>query len=153
MLSARLIILFVQKESLGKIFLWLMGLGIFVLLDTLATLALAAQVGAYLAVALVGVFTWVGLGIFFASLARHIKLLRNAAARGILAQMEFAHISGLCLGALLIIVPGLVTDVLGWLCYLQPFRLFVGKLIYKRFEPEFEQVNQHLAVEDVSSSS
>lgn len=150
MLSPRMIIQFVKKESLARIFLWMMGLGIFILLDTLSTIALAARIGAYLAVAMVGILTWAGLGIFFASMARHIRILRNTASKGSLPRAEFVHISALALGALLVIIPGFVTDLLGWLCYLPPVRMALGGLIYRRFEHEFEQVYQHLAIDDLS---
>jgi UPF0716 family protein affecting phage T7 exclusion len=149
MLSPRLLILFFRQDSLLRIFMWLMGFGILVLLDSLATVWLASRIGAYLAIALVGAMTWISLAVQFASLSRHIRLARKLAARGGGIEHEFRHICGLVVSALLIITPGLLTDILAWAIYVPPLRLVIGNTIVRRNRPEFEQLHQHLSVDEL----
>ena len=129
-------------------FMWLMGFGILILLDNLATIWLAAQIGAFFAVAMVGIMTWLSLAVLFASLSRHIRSARTHAARAADTNLEFKHISGLIISALLIISPGLLTDILAWIIYIPPVRLLVGRLVFHRNKVEFEQLHQHLSVDE-----
>jgi len=139
---------FLHRESLLQIFMWLMGLGILILLDSLATIWLASIIGAYVAVALVGIMTWVSLTLVFLSMARHIRIARSLAARAAFPKMEYIHLSSLVISALLIILPGLITDIMAWVLYIPPVRLAIGSLVYRRFSPEFEELNQHLSTEE-----
>ena len=142
-------ILFMHRESLVRIFMWLMGFGILILLDNLATIWLASLIGAFVAVALVGVLTWVNLSVVFAAMARHIRLARLGASRGTMAKTEFIHLSSLTVSAILIISPGLITDLLAWLLFLPPLRIVVGTQVFRRFKTEFEQLHQHLSTEEL----
>lgn len=148
MLSTRLMNQFLHKESLLSIFMWLMGFGILILLDSLATIWLASKLGAYLALALVGIMTWVSLGVVFLSLSRHIQRIRTLAARGAFSPVEYMHVCGLVLSAILIITPGLLSDLMAWVLFFQPFRLGCGAVVYHRFSGEFEELNQHLSTEE-----
>ena len=148
MLSPRILILFFRQESLLRIFMWLMGFGILILLDNLATIWLATRIGAYMSVAVVGIMTWLSLAIVFASLSRHVRLARSKAARASDSNDEFKHICGLLISAILIITPGLLSDFLGWVIYIPPIRLLVGRLIFQRNRIEFEQLHQHLSVDE-----
>lgn len=148
MISLRLMSLFFHRDSLLRIFMWLMGFGILILLDNLATIWIASVIGAYTAVALVGVVTWVCLAIVFSAIARHIRIARVNAAKGTYSKMEYVHLSGLMLSAILIISPGFMTDILAWLIFVTPVRLSIGALVYYRFKSEFEQIHQHLATEE-----
>ena len=149
MLSPRLLILFFRRDTLLSIFMWLMGFGIFVLLDSLVTVWLASLIGAYIAVAAVGIMTWASLAIMFASLSRHIRLARTNAARAATSEREFRHICGLLIAAILIISPGFLTDILAWVIYLPPVRLLVGGFIVRANHQEFEQLHQHLSVDEM----
>jgi UPF0716 family protein affecting phage T7 exclusion len=149
MLSPRLLILFFRRDSLIRIFMWLMGFGILVLLDSLATVWLASQLGAYLAIAAVGTLTWISLAIQFGSISRHIRLARKNASRAADIDREFQHICGLLVSALLIITPGILSDLVAWVVYITPVRLVVGNLIVRNNRPEFEQLHQHLSVDEL----
>jgi UPF0716 family protein affecting phage T7 exclusion len=148
MLSPRLLIMFFRKESLVQIFMWLMGFGILILLDSLTTIWLASRIGAYLAVAAVGIMTWLNLAVVFASLSRHIRIARSEAARAAGADLQFKHICGLVISALLVISPGLLTDLVAWIVYLPPLRLLAGDLLVRRNRHEFDQLHQHLSVDE-----
>jgi UPF0716 family protein affecting phage T7 exclusion len=140
--------MFFRRESLLQIFMWLMGFGIFILLDSLATVWLASRIGAYLAVAAVGIMTWLSLAVVFASLSRHVRIARAEAARAADTDLQFKHICGLVISALLIISPGLLTDFVAWIVYLPPVRLLAGDLLVKRNRHEFDQLHQHLSVDE-----
>jgi UPF0716 family protein affecting phage T7 exclusion len=128
--------------------MWLMGFGIFILLDSLVTIWIASVIGAYFAVAAVGSLTWLSLAILFTSLSRHIRLARTQATKAVDASKEFKHISSLIISALFVISPGILTDIVAWILYIPPIRLFIGSLILNRNQTDFDQLQQHLAADE-----
>ena len=145
MAGMRLLPLLFQKQSLLRIFIWATGLSIFILVDTLGTIYLASRTGAYLAVAIVGISTWVNLAIVLGSLGRHTGKIRKNSKEGVFKQIEYIHVNGLLISSLLMLLPGLVTDLLGWIIFFLPVRLAVGSALYYPNQEAYQEVHQYMS--------
>lgn len=140
-------LLLCRQKTLAQTICSLMGLGLFILLDTLVTMMLASRTGAYLALAIVAGLSWFLVAFIFSSMSRHIKLMKAKLETAAYPDHEFRHLAGLGLALVFAIVPGLVTDLIALVLYCIPARLAAGSLIFKHNQGAWEEAAQILSSE------
>ena len=126
----------------------LLGLGLLLLANTLATMLIATLIGAYLSLALSAIIVWISLFLVFGSLLRHIRKVKEAAKEGNFPTIDFMHLSGLVVATVCMVVPGYFTTVVGWVTFMPPIRLAIGALILRKYEPDFTILYEHLQAHD-----
>lgn len=143
-MNRRLLFSLFQPRGLINYIMALLTVGLFIMLDTLGTMYMATFTGAYLALAIGGISLWISLLLMMASLARHVRRIKVGARQGLFLSFEFVHLCGLLVCTVLVILPGVITDLLAWILYLPPFRLALGGLLFRRYRSEFGMVYEDL---------
>jgi UPF0716 protein FxsA len=145
-MSQRLLsVLFYPRRTVGIIIFSLMA-GMIIVVDTFLTILIASQWGVYVTLALVLISSLLGVLFAWGSLRRHFKAVVSLAKTGEFPKMEYAQICGLYCALLLLLLPGFLTDALGWLLYFPLLRIGLGSLIVRRYKREFVGLYEDLQV-------
>jgi len=144
LIDPRLLFSLFKPRGMLNIVMALLGVGILVLFDTLATMIVASWIGAYLALAVSAISVWVSLFLMWSSLVRYRKRVMQKVRQAHFPEMEFMHLSALMVSVILVAIPGFVTDILAWVIFFTPIRLLAGAIIVRLNREDFVTVYQHL---------
>jgi UPF0716 protein FxsA len=121
--------------------------------DGYALIELSAQVGRYLALALVASTGLIGLFFLINSILTTLAAARRHIRRGSFPKRDFARLAGLFVAAALIILPGLITDVIGVVVYVPPVRLALGLLIVRPLDSQLWQIYEHVKLQEAEEQA
>ncbi len=116
--------------------------------DGYALIRLSGAIGRYLALAVVSSTGLVGLFFLVNSILSTLAAARGSIRAGIFPRHDFARLASLFIAAGLIILPGLVTDIIGVFMYLPPIRVALGLLLIRPLDTQLWQIYEHVKLEE-----
>ncbi len=129
--------------------LLLMLLGsLLIVADGYALIGLSGAVGRYLALAVVSSTGLVGLFFLANSILSTLAAVRGSIRAGVFPRRDFARLGSLFIAAGLILLPGLVTDMIGVFMYLPPIRVGLGLLLIRPLDTQLWQIYEHVKLEE-----
>jgi UPF0716 protein FxsA len=120
-------------------------LGSLLLLADGYVLILASRMtGIYLLLAIVAATGLVSVGGILAAYRTEIREARRLVSHGVYPRAQFRRIVPLLTAAVLLIVPGFVTDALGIVLLIRPFGWLLGALVERRRRERFVALYEYL---------
>ena len=117
---------FTSRRHLAQFFSDILLLGLLMLADGWILVRVARAVGVYLALALEASVAIAATVVVGSSIVQQIRTIRAAARDGSFRPAHYAVLAAYVVAAILLVLPGFASDVVGALIYLPPGRyLFV----------------------------
>lgn len=133
--------------SLLKAGLILLFLSLMPLLEFLLILRLAEEIGRYLILAYLAVTGLGGLVLYYGLIKGILRQIHGSIREGLFPGEGFKNLCGAIAGALFLLMPGFVTDLIGLLAVVPFIRKAYGFLLYRPFRTAFEEGYQYLRLE------
>jgi UPF0716 protein FxsA len=134
-----------DRSNLFKVILLLLVYSLIPLGEIILFVYLGNVIGNYLILVVAAVAGLPG-AIIILSQMRRLLITRRRLGEGRAAAAGYVDLLGLCAGALLLITPGFVTDVCGYLLFIPGVRKAAGKLIAHRLPAGFKEIGDALGL-------
>lgn len=144
MLTMKALIRFLDRGFILKVLLLIMLYSLLPIGEIVLLLYLRDYLGNYLLVALVASTGLLGLTFAYQQLRGCILAIRRSTDSGVFPRGQFMHLAGAFVGAVLLLTPGFVTDVVGLLLFFPLFRTSVGRAITRRMEERLKELYEYL---------
>jgi len=139
--------LFTRRSYLVRSFSIMTGLAILMLADGLLLVRLARQTGVYLALALEGGVTIVAAVILGGTIHTLIRKIRDDALNGSVVPRRYGRLAAVVSAAVLLVLPGFVTDAAGLLLFLPPGRYIYSALFIRLNRDAIPGIYEYLKLE------
>jgi len=133
-----------DRSNLFRLFSNLLGLSIVMLADGWILVRLSRYLGVYLALALEGVTAIIAVIVIGSSIHRHLQQLYDNARDGRYVPIAYVRCLTLVIGGILLVLPGFVSDGIGLLLYLPPFRGVSMWFMVRVLRDRLPEVDEHL---------
>jgi UPF0716 protein FxsA len=153
MTEARLLIKFLDRDYLFKLIGFLAAYSVVPIGEIIFFIYLGNLIGNYYTLALAAI---AGVGGALAALGqaqRTLAKLKAKVRQGEYPGQEFVDIAGILAASLLLITPGFITDVLGYILLVPVVRDAVGRAIVKKLERSFHEIYGYLRLSLLSAGS
>jgi UPF0716 protein FxsA len=135
---------FLGKDYLPKMILFLLVFAAVPLAEVFLFLYLGNLVGNYLVLVMAAVAGMAGALIAFDQFRRGLAALRARVDQARYPGREFVTLAGCAVAGILLITPGFITDVCGYLLLIPRIRAAVSRRVVKRLEPGFRSIYEYL---------
>lgn len=143
-MNAEWLVLFTSRKHVAAFFSNLLLLAIIVLVDGLILVSVARRIGVYAALALEGAVAVVVVVILGNSINHRIRTIREEARAGFFRPHRYARLASVLTAAILLILPGFASDILGLLIYYPPGRFLFSALFLRRHRDILPMVYEYL---------
>ncbi len=149
MTELRLIFRFLDRDFLYKLIFALLLYSLVPLGEIFLFLYLADLIGNYLILAAAALTGLVGVLIALRQVPRVLASLKAKIRHGEYPGQEFVDLAGILVGCILLLTPGFVTDLFGFLLFLPPLRAAAGKAVARRMERKLREVYEYLRLQQL----
>jgi UPF0716 protein FxsA len=132
------------KELLFKLILLLLIYSLVPLAEIFLFIYLGELIGNYLVLTLAAVAGLAGALIAGSQTRKTVERLREKIRRGKYPGREFVDLSGIIVGGILLITPGFMTDVCGYLLMIPALRNRLGGFIARTLKRNFKEFYEYL---------
>ncbi|THB62510.1 MAG: FxsA family protein [Spirochaetaceae bacterium] len=150
MIDYRSLIKNLQSENIFRYFCGFAGLSLLFALDIFIITEAMLIWGNYLVMALISACSLILLAFATNTVLRTNRVLRKKIRQGIYPAREFTGIASLILAAILFIFPGCITNTIGFLIMLPPFRSITGNLLVKTKKTQLQETYEYLKIQEFS---
>lgn len=144
LVNAEWLVLFTSRRYLATFVSNLLVLAIIVLADGYILVNIARETGVYAALALEGAVAILAVIVLGNSINHRIATIREEARAGFFRPHRYARLASVVVAAVLLVLPGFASDVLGLLVYYPPGRLFFSYLFLRRHGDTLPVVYEYL---------
>ena len=144
MTDTRLLLRFLDRDYLFKLILLLLAYSLVPIAEIVLFIYLGNLIGNYLTFALAAV---AGIGGGFAALSQGQRTRERLMAKirqGEDPAQEFVDGAGLLVSGVLLVTPGFMTDVLGYVLLIPVVRAAAGRLVVKKLGRTFSDIHDYL---------
>ncbi|TVQ38278.1 MAG: FxsA family protein [Spirochaetaceae bacterium] len=136
-----------SRGYIVRLFMLLLLLSVPLIADGFLLLLLAERCGRYLALAICASTGFFGLFFLINSVSTTLHTLRIRVSQGEYPRRQYHDVAALLIAALLLIIPGFFTDLIGLLFYLPPLRSALGFAVCRPWRRQLSEVYEHLRME------
>ena len=141
----------VDRAFVVRLLLVMLLASLLVVADGYALIELSTHLGRYLSLAVVASTGFVGLFFLTNSILATLSAMRRHVRSGSFPKRDFARLAGLFISAGLIVLPGLVTDLIGIVIYIPPLRVAFGLLIIRPLDSQLWQIYEHVKLQEAEN--
>lgn len=134
---------FILKTGMVLLGLSLVVLGEMFLLDFISSFW-----GIYFTLAVAALTGLTGLFFSYRELSARISVIKDCVNEGIYSEKDFIQLAGAVAGALLLLIPGFITDFFGAVSFFPVIRMFYGKLITVKMGGQLNEIYEYLKLYD-----
>ena len=149
MTSIGLLLKFLEKDFIAKLLLLFLLYSLLPLSEVIVLLYLGGIVGKYMTLACAASTGLFGVLIAVSQFQSVLTTLKEKIKDGVYPGEEFVNIAGIMAGGLLLLTPGFITDMFGFLLFLPVFRKMIGRFITKRMEKQLKEVYEYLKLYEI----
>ena len=149
MVNIKVVLRFFERDFVAKLLFFLLLYSLLPLLEIFLILYLGGNLGNYLTLALAASTGLLGVVIARVGLREAVGNLKSQIRSGTYPGREFVNLAGILLGGILLLTPGFVTDLLGFLFFVPIVRNMVGSMITRSLESELREVYEYLRLYDL----
>lgn len=132
------------KDLLFKLILVLLLYSLVPLAEIFLFIYLGELIGNYLVLTLAAVAGMGGALIAIGQARKTIERLRAKIRRGKYPGREFVDLAGIIVGGILLITPGFMTDLFGYLLMIPALRDLLGGFITRKLDRNFKELYEYL---------
>jgi UPF0716 protein FxsA len=149
MTAIKLFLKLVEKEFVAGLLLLLLLYSLLPLSEILLLLYIGGVLGNYLTLACAASTGLFGAMVALTQFKTVLRVLREKVREGDYPGREFIAMAGILAGGLLLLTPGFITDLFGFLLFVPLFRNLIGRLITKRIEKQLKELYEYLKLYEI----
>ena len=138
-----------EPDFLPKLLLLVLAYSLLPLGEIFFILYLGDQFGDYLTLAAAATTGLFGALLAIPGLRTALADLRVQIRAGAYPGAQFMEIAGIVAGGILLLTPGFLTDLFGFLLFLTPIRRWLGKRIARSLDSRLHDVYEYLRLYDL----
>ncbi len=143
MFNATFLLKVIDSSKTTKYISKLLFLSLLIVADFFTLFIWANNIGIFLYLAILATLIFTGTLLTIRYIKKQIKLLELNSSKGIYPKLNFFAITGLFIGGILIILPGLITTLLGLIIITPKLRISVGRNITKSLNLDWNAVYEY----------
>jgi UPF0716 protein FxsA len=144
MTPTRTVLTLLDRDFLFKLILFLLAYSLVPLGEILLFVYIGSLIGNYLVLILAAVVGVVGAFAGMAQARRLAPVLRTILARGSYAGPQLLDAAGLAAAAILLVTPGFLTDIAGFLLLVPSLRVWAGRRLASVLKKQYRDVYDRL---------
>jgi UPF0716 protein FxsA len=149
MMQTNLFIPLLKKDNVYKaLFVFLLAAFLF-LCEVFLIVYLGDSFGVYLILGITAATGLFGVLVALFKMNSTVNALKKKINEGVYPGREFIKLAGIMIGGLLFVLPGLITDVIGFLLFLPFLRTAVGRFATKRLNSTFKEIYEYMKLEEL----
>ena len=149
MTGVKYLLKFLEKDFLTKLLLLILLYSLLPLSEVVLLLHLGGVMGRYMTLACAASTGLFGVLIAINQLRTVLISLKGKIREGVYPGKEFVTIAGVLAGGLLLLTPGFITDMFGFLLFFPLFRNLIGRIITGRMEKQLKEVYEYLKLYEI----
>lgn len=132
---------FLLKAAIVLLLLSLVGIGEIFLIQFISEFW-----GAYFTLALVAATGLAGLFLCYRDVSVIIHQIKESAADGEFPGREMVSLAGAIAGALLLLIPGFITDFIGLISFFPVIKTLIGRIITRKQSGRMHELYEYLKI-------
>lgn len=143
MFNTEFLLKVIDKNNTSRYISKILFLSLFIIMDFFSLFVLGNLIGIYLYLASLGLLIFIGISLSIKEIKREIFLLEKSNSNGIFPEKQFYRLTGLFLASVLIIIPGILTTLIGYLLLTPTLRFSVGRSLSKSLKLNWNAVYEY----------
>jgi UPF0716 protein FxsA len=144
MREIRLLFRFMDRDSMYKLIMLFLLFSLVPLAEIFLFIYLGELIGNYLVLIMAALAGVAGAVIALGQAERTLARLRLKTRQGRYPGREFAELVGIVAGAILLITPGFLTDICGYLLLIPAIRRVLRDAIARKLNRSFKEIYEYL---------
>lgn len=146
MLSIQYILSLFKETKALQIVYFFMATSVLQVIDLFTTIFLANLFGEYLILAVLCLFSLVGLFFAVARIKKLTELINKDCTDGNFPESRFYELTGMFLASLLVFLPGFISSLLGLIIMLMPLSKNIGSYLSKKTSTDWHTVYEYMKI-------
>lgn len=126
----------------------LLGLSVAVLGEFFIISLISGFWGIYFTLAVAAVTGLAGVFLSYREIAARISLIKEMVSDGVFSEKELIQLAGAIVSALLLLLPGFVTDFFGAIGFFPVIRMVYGRIATWRMTPKLNEIYEYMRLYD-----
>ncbi len=143
MFSVEFLLKLISSRKVSNYIFTILFISIITLVDFLTLFIFGQMIGIYLYLGIIGSISFFGVIIVIKLINKKIIKLENKHALGKFPKEEFNSIISIYFSSFLIIFPGIVSSVLGYIFLIPQIRNLIGKLLTRSLNLDWNAVYEY----------
>lgn len=153
MVDMKSLLRFFDRDFVVKTLLTLLLISLLLLADGFVLVVLSRLYGVFFMLAIEATVSLIGCAVVIDAINRQLARLRNKIREGVYPNVEYCHVAAALLAGLLIVVPGFVSDVVGFLVLVPGLRYLVGLGLTLPLRGQLRQAYEYLKMHEFEESA
>lgn len=151
MIDARLLLKFIQKNSVSRFLFILLSVTLFPAADLWLFVYLASLIPAYFNLLLASAFAFslICFFIVFFIIRSELDEIKHTIKKGIYPENRFNRLAGSFLTAWLLMTPGFITAVIGIFLLIPSLKTALGRVLTKRLQKDIKAVYEYIKLYEI----
>ena len=144
MTGIKVLLRFFERDFITRLLFLMLLYSLLPLAEIVLLLFLGDLFGKYFTLTCAASTGLLGVLVAVRQMKKTVAALRRKITDGVYPGPEFVSMAGIFVGGVLLLTPGFITDVLGFLLFFPALRTAVGRLVTRRMESQLREVYQYL---------
>ena len=144
MTGMKILLRFFERDFITKLLFLMLLYSLLPLSEIVLLLFIGDHLGKYFTLTCAASTGLFGVLVALSQLKAATNSLREKIREGVYPGAEFVSIAGVLIGGILLLTPGFITDVLGFMLFLPGLRDVIGRMITRRMERQLKELYEYL---------
>jgi UPF0716 protein FxsA len=145
---AKFILRFLDKTFITKLLILALLYSLLPLAEIFLIIYLGDRIGNYFTLALAACTGLMGMLFALRGFQKNLALLKEKIKQGEFPTEELITLTGIFTAAILLLTPGFITDLLGFLLFIPAIRSALGRFIIRVTRVNFKELYEYLKLYD-----
>ena len=147
--QAKFFVRFLDRTFITKLLILALLYSLLPLAEIFLIIYLGDRIGNYFTLALAGFTGLMGMLFALRGFQKNLVLLKEKIKKGVFPTDEFITLTGIFAAGILLLTPGFITDLLGFLLFIPVIRSSLGRFIIRITRVNFKDLYEYLKLYDV----
>ncbi|OQY39518.1 MAG: hypothetical protein B6229_03595 [Spirochaetaceae bacterium 4572_7] len=143
MFSTEFLLKLLKLDYIAKVIYTVLFISLLTVVDFFTLFIFSDLIGIYLYLGIITSITLFGVFIIIKLSKSTIKQLESKHNVGVYPEYEFYKLTALLFASLLIIFPGIITSIIGFILIIPHFRQFIGRSLTKKLKLDWHGVYEY----------
>jgi UPF0716 protein FxsA len=146
--QAKFFVQFLDRTFITKLLILALLYSLLPLAEIFLIIYLGERIGNYFTLALAACTGLIGMLFALRGFQKNLALLKEKIKKGVFPTEEFIALTGIFAAGILLLTPGFVTDLMGFLLFIPVIRSALGRFIIRVTRANFKELYEYLKLYD-----
>ncbi len=145
---AKIVLRFLDRTFITKLLILALLYSLLPLAEIFLLIYLGDRIGNYFTLALAAFTGLIGMLFALRGFQRNLQLLKVKIKKGVFPTEEFITLTGIFAAGILLLTPGFITDLFGFMLFVPVIRSALGRLIIRLTRADFKELYEYMKLYD-----